>query len=44
MNDDRAFLTFFIMPVGSILIALLFLFIDKRERRRERERSRLERQ
>jgi preprotein translocase subunit YajC len=33
------FMTFLIMPVGSVLIALLFWFIDKRERRREREHS-----
>jgi uncharacterized SAM-binding protein YcdF (DUF218 family) len=33
------FITFLIMPVGSILIALLFWLVDRRERRRERERS-----
>jgi hypothetical protein len=33
------FLTFFIMPVGSLLIALLFWSFDRRERRRKRERS-----
>jgi quinol-cytochrome oxidoreductase complex cytochrome b subunit len=33
------FMTFLIMPVGCLLIALLFSWIDRRERRRVRERS-----
>jgi hypothetical protein len=33
------FMTFLIMPVGCLLIALLFSWIERRERRRVRERS-----
>jgi preprotein translocase subunit YajC len=33
------FMTFLIMPVGCLLIALLFSWIDQRQRRRERERD-----
>jgi hypothetical protein len=32
-------MTYLIMPIGCLLIALLFSWIDRRERRRVRERS-----